>query len=170
VSLPATVATVGGLVARDNLLLGEGEELATLEEVSTLDSAGGGEGPAGTASGLVLDGVDGTLGSPVDGVGEVGGVENLDVLGLVGLDSGTEELSVLLMGPGGELVVADGEGVLLGVLGLDELILDGELLKSELVLLGGAVGNTVLVEMGLEVRLEEGELVVLVALLGLDTS
>lgn len=171
VGLPATVATIGGLVARDNLLLGEGEELAGLEEVSTLDGAGGGEGPAGTASGLVLDGVDGTLGSPVDLSGEIGGVENLHVLDGVVLGAlEAEELLVLLMGPGGELVVAELEGVLSGVDLLDLLVLDGELLKSELVLLGGAEGNTELVEMGLEVGLEGGEVVVLVALLGLDAS
>jgi len=46
VGLPSTVATVRGLVAGDDLLLGEGEELSTLEEVSTLNSAGGGESPA----------------------------------------------------------------------------------------------------------------------------
>jgi len=170
VALPATVATVGGLVARDNLLLREGEEGASLEEVSTLDGAGGGESPAGTASSLVLDGVNGTLGSPVDGVGEVGGIELNNVLGLVVLALVAEELLVLVVSPGGHVVVADGEGVLLGVDLLDLSILDGELLKSELVLLGGTEGDAVLVEMGLEVLLDVGELVVLVAVLGLDTS
>ena len=53
--LPTTVAAERGLVARDNLLLGELDELAGLEEVSTLDGADSGEGPAGTASSLVLN-------------------------------------------------------------------------------------------------------------------
>ena len=46
VGLPSTLASVRGLVAGDDFLLGEGEELSGLEEVSTLDSAGGGESPA----------------------------------------------------------------------------------------------------------------------------
>lgn len=66
--LPTAIAAEGGLVAGDDLLLGEGDELTGLEEVSTLNGGDSREGPAGSASGLVLDGVDGTLGSPVDTV------------------------------------------------------------------------------------------------------
>lgn len=170
VALPATVAAVRGLVAGDDLLLGEGEELTGLEEVGTLNGAGGGESPAGTASGLVLDGVNGTLGSPVDGIGELGVIEDDNVLGLVQLTLVAEDLLVLVVGPGGHEVVADGEGGLLSVDLLDLSILDGELLKSELVLLGGTVHDAELVEMSLELGLEGSELVLLVALLGLDTS
>jgi len=170
VVLPATLAAVGGRVARDNLLLGKGEELTGLEEVGTLKSAGGGESPAGTALSLVLDGVNGTLGSPVDLSRVLGVIEDDNVLGLVGLDLGTEELLVLLMGPGRHVVVANSEGGLLGVDLLDLSILDSELLKSELVLLGGTVHDTELVEMGLEGLLDGVEVLLLVALLGVDTS
>ena len=44
--LPSTGASVGGGVAGDDLLLGKGEELSGLDEVSTLNGAGGGESPA----------------------------------------------------------------------------------------------------------------------------
>jgi len=70
----ATVATFGAGVAINELLLGEGLEVAGFSEVGTLETAGGGEGPAGTARFLVLDGGDGTLVSPVEGaVGSNGG-------------------------------------------------------------------------------------------------
>jgi len=165
--LPATVATERGLVAGDNLLLGELDELAGLEEVSTLDGADGGEGPAGTASGLVLDWVDGTLGSPVNGV-LVGWLELDSVVGLS--NSGTEELLVLSISPGGELVVAKLEGGLLGVDLVDGLVLGGEELESELVLLLGSVRETVLLHVGGEGTLEVDETVSLVAVLGLDVG
>lgn len=168
--LPATVATLGSVIARDNLLLGKGEELTGLDEVGTLKSADGGESPAGTALGLVLGSVNGTLGSPVDGIGELGVIEDDNVLGGVVVALEAEELLVLLMSPGGHVVVGDGEGVLSGVDLLDLGILDGVLLKSELVLLGGTVHDTELVEMGLEVLLNVVELMVLLALFGLDAS
>ena len=46
VGLPSTVASVGLGVAVNELLLGEGEELAGGDEVGTLDGSGGGESPA----------------------------------------------------------------------------------------------------------------------------
>jgi len=46
VLLPSTVASVGGVVAINELLLGEGEEVSGGEEMSTLNGSGGGEGPA----------------------------------------------------------------------------------------------------------------------------
>jgi len=143
VGLPSTVASVGSGVAVDELLLGEGEELSGLDEVVSLDGGGGREGPAGSALSLVLHGVDGSLGSPVDGVGEVLGVEDG---GLGELKGGgglvSEESLVLEVGHGGELVVSDGEGVLGGVDLLDLLVLLGELLESEVVLLGGSEGES----------------------------
>jgi len=60
---------------------------------------------------LVLDWVDGTLGSPVDGGFEVGLIKDGDVLGLL-LTSETEESLVFSISPGGEHVVSNGEGVL----------------------------------------------------------
>lgn len=46
VGLPSTVATVGGGVAVNKLLLGEALELSGLDEMVSLNSADGGEGPA----------------------------------------------------------------------------------------------------------------------------
>ena len=46
VSLPSTVATIGGLVAVNNLLLGEGDEVSGLDGMGTLDGASGRESPA----------------------------------------------------------------------------------------------------------------------------
>jgi hypothetical protein len=58
---------------------------------------------------LVLDGVDGTLCSPVDGGGKVVLIQNFVFDGLV-LDSlESEELLELEVGDGGELVVTNGE-------------------------------------------------------------
>jgi len=136
VGLPTTLATIRGGIAVNNLLLGEGEESAGGNEVVSLNGGGGREGPAGTALTLVLDGVDGTLGSPVDGVGEVVGGEG-DNGGLVnGLGSlVSEESLVLILGPGGELIVSNGEGVLgVGVDLVDLSILLGVESESELVL------------------------------------
>jgi len=39
--LPSTLASMRGKVTRDNFLLGEVQELSSLDEVSTLDSADG---------------------------------------------------------------------------------------------------------------------------------
>ena len=46
VLLPSTIASIGLLVAVNQLLLGEAEELSSLLEMSTLDGNGGREGPA----------------------------------------------------------------------------------------------------------------------------
>ena len=46
VSLPSTGASIGGSVAVDELLLGEGEESSGLDEVVSLNGGGGREGPA----------------------------------------------------------------------------------------------------------------------------
>ena len=142
--LPSTFASIGGGVAGDNLLLGEVGELSSLDEVSTLDSHGGGESPASTAAELVLDGKrNSTLCSPVDG-GLVGLWKDRGLASnLTALSSVSEELLVLEVGPGGHVVVADGE---IGLLGVD-LVHLGVLLrveaKSELVLLSGTKGESV---------------------------
>jgi len=91
---------------------------------------------------LVLDGVDSTLGSPVDGSG--GSLwERDDVLLL--LDSLESKKSLVLrIGEGGEHVVSNGEGVVwVRVDLLVLLLLLVEDSKSELVLLGGTVGDSV---------------------------
>ena len=91
--------------------------------MGTLEGASGGEGPAGTALALVLDGGDGTGINPVDGGGVPGGVELGGGLGSSELVSLVSEDALVLGGsPVGELVVADGvAGVGLVVL-LDESI------------------------------------------------
>ena len=166
--LPATVAseTKG---AGSGLLVGEGEQLTAGDGMSTLDGASGGEGPAGTASTLVLDWVDGTLGSPVDGVRQVAGIELLEVHVLVLSDLVTEKLLVLLIGPGGELVVAENEAGLLVVVLLNLGILGGEDLHSELVLLLGGEGETLVIEVSVELGLHWVNLSVVVAELGVGT-
>jgi len=71
--------------AVNELLFGEGDEVASGEEMSTFHSTGGRERPAGTALTLVLDWGNGTLGSPVDGGWDVLDIEVGDVL--LGLES-----------------------------------------------------------------------------------
>jgi hypothetical protein len=95
---------------------------------------------------LVLDWGDSTLGSPVNGIGKVGGVESDSLLGmktLWGLVS--EKLVALLLGPGGEEVVSNGEGSVLGVDLVDLRFLLSEDVHSELELLLGSIGESVFV-------------------------
>jgi len=94
---------------------------------------------------LVLYWVDGTLGSPVNGSWEVDSGEGLWLLsdGLLSLVS--EEVLVLVMGPGGHVVVSEGEGVVSGVVVVDHVFLLGELVHSELEFLSGSVGEAVIV-------------------------
>lgn len=94
---------------------------------------------------MVLDISDGAILSPVDVVGDIGGVENLVVLGgIVGVLV-SEDLLVLSVGPVGELVDANGEGV--SVPGVDSGIgffLFVEELLSELEFFYGSVVLSVL--------------------------
>jgi len=85
---------------------------------------------------LVLDSVDGSLGSPVDG-GIVGLGESGDVSDLTLLTSVTHEFLVLECGPGGHEVVSNGEVGLLSVDLGDLGVLLGEEVESEVVLLFG---------------------------------
>jgi len=62
--------------ARNELLGGEVEERAGLDGDVRLEGGGGGEGPAGAAAALVLDGRDDALRAPVGGLGEVLGLVN----------------------------------------------------------------------------------------------
>lgn len=86
---------------------------------------------------MVLDWVDGALGSPVDlsivGLWEGDVVSDLTLLSLV-----TEELFVLEFGPGGHEVVSNGEVGLLSVDLVDLGILLGVEVESEVVLLFGS--------------------------------
>lgn len=146
IGLPSTTATRAGGGAGNNLLLREAQELSLGNLVVSLDGGDSREGPAGSALTLVLDGVDGSLGSPVDGSGD-GGVEvSDDGVSWELLWSLVSEHSLeLSIGPGGELVVSDGEGV--GWVGVDSgvlHVLEGVDAKSELVLLFGSEGESVL--------------------------
>ena len=153
--LETTVATevaVSTAGAVNKLLLGEGEELACGNEVSALKSTSGGEGPAGTALSLILDGGDATLFNPVlvvsVGLGEdVGG----GLCNSIGGDVSKNGL-VLDVGPVGELVVAGGPGGVGGVVLLDEVVGDLEVLDAQGKLLN--VGDD-LVELGHVVHVVE---------------
>jgi len=106
--LHATIAAevaVSEAGAVDELLLGEFLERAGGEEVSTLFGEGGRESPAGTALSLVLDGVDGALGDPVDGGLVTGDLVNV-VVTVGHLTGVTKHGLVLGVGPVRELVVA----------------------------------------------------------------
>jgi hypothetical protein len=141
--LPSTATSVAGGIAGDEFLLGKGEEFSWLEEMSSLNSAGGWESPAWSALSLVLDGVNGTLGSPVLG-GGVGWLKgNVVSDSLAGLTGITEELLVLGSSPGGHVVVTDGEVLLSGVDLLDLGVLLGEEVHSELEFLLGSVRDSV---------------------------
>jgi len=118
---------------------------------------------------LVLDSVNSALGSPVNGVGEVGSIKHNNVLAFLS-DSTSEELLVLFMSPGGHVVVADGEGLLAGVDSVNLSVLNGELLVSEAVLLLGSVRDTVLSQVSVEGVVRLVHHVVLLALVVLDTS
>jgi hypothetical protein len=153
VGLPTTVTSIWGGVTVNNLLLGKIEEGSGGKEVSGLNGGSGGESPAWSTLTLVLDGVNGALGSPVNGVLEDWGIEG-GVLGWLSGSLESEELLVLEVGHGGELVVTNGEWGLLRVdLGNGGVLL-GELSKSELEFLISTVWETelgdVVVELGLE--------------------
>eukprot|EP00757_Euglenozoa_sp_SAG-D1_P019788 gene19788-biopygen818 len=108
----SSLASVVDGVAGHKHLLGDGNEGVSGKEPLSLDVSGGGEGPAGSALPLVLDVGDGTLGSPVDGVGgqlvllvEVsrgGGVS----LGVEGLGI-TEAPNLYIRGPVSELIYSE---------------------------------------------------------------
>ena len=141
-SVAAVVALLSGAV--DELLLGKGDEIASLLEVSALGGTSGREGPAGAALALVLDWSDVTLSSPVDGVWvglAAGGWHWLAVRVGLGAVSKSVVLNPLLVGEISPLVHLDGEGLLAGesldVVLHDKLSRDEPVLEStHLVTLG----------------------------------
>eukprot|EP00128_Syssomonas_multiformis_P003521 Colp12_sorted_trinity150504_noHs@28039 len=144
-------AAVGLHVAVHKVLLGEGHQGAVLDLVSTLQSTGGGERPAGTARALVLDGGDGTLGGPVDGRGEGHGVgRGGEHVG------GGGDLGLLHVG---ELVVAELVGAVELVVGLDQIIVVGEVLEHGHEVSTGGGLNLVLGKPVEELLLVEGSVV-----------
>lgn len=158
-------ATVGASVAINELLLGEGLQVAVLVVVSTLKSTGGGERPAGAALALILDRGDGTLGNPVDG-GSQGGEVSRSLKDAVSLDGRIRAVKAkadvrtpLINGHVGELVVAKGVGQVLGVVGLDQIIVVGEVLEHLDEVLAGGGGNVVLAQPVEELLLVVGAVV-----------
>jgi len=99
--------------------------------------------------GLVLDGVDGTLSSPVLGIGKVALIEE-KWLGVGVIDLGTKHLLGLLLGHGGEHVVAESERALSVVPELDLVVLLSEDLESVNVLLFGTEAEAIGVHVSLE--------------------
>ena len=148
----AVAAHVVGVVAGDELLLGEGDQLARGDSVHPLDRAGVGEGPAGAALALVLHVRHGALLAPVDGaVGHrVGVLEALrgEARGVADAAQAGHRLE-LLRGEVRELVEAEPVGVVLGVVGVDALDVGGKGRKAARVLLR-VVGLTVLLRPGPE--------------------
>jgi len=118
-----TVATLVTLLggAVNQVLLREGDELASSLEVSTLDGAGGGERPARTALALILDGGDVALSAPVDGRGVnlVAGNVNLSSAGGIALHGAKVSGLEFSIGQVTELVHAQLEGVALAVVLVD---------------------------------------------------
>jgi len=110
---------------------------------------------------LVLDGVHGSLGSPVDGVLEVGVIDELDFWDLLnGWHLESKKSLVLLLSPSGELVVSNLESGLSSVDLLNLSILLGEDLESEHELFFGSIRKSELVQVSNEVLLEESALLV----------
>jgi len=85
------------------------------------------------------------VGSPVDGIGEVGGVELLNGVGLLEVSLVSVHGGSLLRGVVGELVDTNSPGVsVLGVVLLNELHVLGEVVESVVVLTLGGVLSVVL--------------------------
>ena len=120
VGLPSTTTSIRCLITIDKLLLREAKKLSSLDKVMTFNSSSGRERPARSTLSLVLDGVDCTLGSPVDFGGEVARVNESWGNVLLVHDLGSEESLVFISSPGGELVVSDGESV--GLVTVDHLV------------------------------------------------
>lgn len=133
--LGATVATVRFGVAIDELLLGELDELSVGNLVGTFEGGDSVEGPAGTAGGLVLDGVNSTSGSPVNGsVGLLIGVsKGLNILFVIILDLTLVVLELFFVQVR-ELVVSHMEGILDGFSSLHGLLGFPEVVESVFVL------------------------------------
>ena len=92
----------------------------------------GRESPARSTSQLVLDIIDSSFISPVNGIRGVSGRELHNFWLVLGDRWWSFQQSVILcIGPSWELVVSQPVGGLLGVCLLNKLILDGKLLESE---------------------------------------
>lgn len=140
-----TLATVADVIAVNELLLSELDEVSGLNSVMTLNVGSGSERPARSAHSLVLNWVDCSLLSPVDGSSVVSSWELGEFAWLVELVLFSHHSLEFVVGHGGEHVMADGEGVFWVL--VDEVILSIVLLEnvqSVFVLLLGVEGETVL--------------------------
>ena len=141
----------GTVVALDEVLLGEGFELASGDEVSTFEATSGGEGPARSAAALVLDIGDGSFLNPVDSIGVGWLKKDWSVLsgaelGLVSVDGMT-----LGVGPVRHVVVLESPGELLVVVELVVSVDLSPLVEAEGVLFDGVIHLSVLGDVGHEV-------------------
>jgi len=104
-----TTASVSSFAAVHKLLLREGDELATLQEVGAFHRTSGGESPARSALLLIFDGSDSTLGHPVNRIREVFSLElNSSISNLfqvLEFRLVSEERFIFLFSPVGHMVV-----------------------------------------------------------------
>jgi len=138
-----TVASmVERLVTRDELLLGEGHEVATCDLMSSLERSSGGERPARSTLALVLDGGDGSFSHPVDGVFVRGSQNSGLFLGHTAA-SVTHEHLLLSVSPSRHEVVSELMSDSLGlVVAVDDGVDGLKLFESEVELLNGSVAQT----------------------------
>jgi len=93
---PATIATIGGLIAINNLLRGQNGQRAMSNMVIRLDGLSGRESPARSALFLVLNSADSALVTPIEGGGGIN-LRNIDGTSRAG-DVGTEGLGHQVVG------------------------------------------------------------------------
>jgi hypothetical protein len=145
--LKTSIASTGLCIAIDKVRFGKLDKVVSLEEMGTFKSSGGGESPAWSALSLVLDWVNGSISSPVNGIsiwdrsldGDLLQVSSVEVL------ASSEPLASLTLSHGREHVVSSNPGVLwVGVDVLDDGLSLDEKVKSELVLLVGGVTQSLL--------------------------
>jgi len=139
-----------GRGAIDQILFGKAEEVLLGQKPSALDGTGGGEGPAGSALGLVLHSGDGSVLSPVPGVGSVGG--NLHGVGTFVVGSGDVDTVVesgeFLAGEIAEFVHLDGEAASVGIPIVDKVEVGLEGLVTNLVFGGNVDFGVLTLEVG----------------------
>jgi len=115
-----------GLRAVNEFLLGQREERAGLDEMSTFHGAGGGERPTAATLALVLDGSHSALGGPVNGgggfdVAEIGNVARAQIRALMFLNSSNIGRSKFFPSQVAEFVHGHGVGGIAFIVGADEV-------------------------------------------------
>lgn len=120
-------AHVENSVALHKLTFGEFHKCVVLLRIFALESSYSGECPAGSALGLIRDGIDDTLDGPVDGAHA--GIGSLEVFNLlikfsIIAHNVTGELLLFLLSPSGHEVVADSGSLTIGVVDLVHLLVE----------------------------------------------